>query len=64
MIKRLFAYFAKRSHDVRVQLLCATIYGLLSIFGFGGTVAIIIKARKLTKVRKPSSMTKKVEAKP
>lgn len=49
MIKRLFAYFAKRSHDVRIQLLCATIYGLLSVFGVFGTIAIILKARKVSK---------------
>lgn len=46
MIKKLIAYFAKRSHDVRVQAGLATIYGLISLFGIGGTFAIILKLRK------------------
>lgn len=52
MIKRTLAYFAKRTHDVRMQLLIATLYGLISLYGIGGTVAIMLKARKLSKMRK------------
>jgi hypothetical protein len=46
-MRTILAYFAKKSHNVRVQLLFATFHGLLSIFGFGGTIAIIMKVRKL-----------------
>jgi hypothetical protein len=52
-MKTILRYFAKKSHDVRIQLLLATIYGLLDLFGFGGTVAILIKARKLAAAKKP-----------
>lgn len=46
-MRALLMYFGKKSHNIQVQLLCATLYGLLSIFGTGGTIAIILKARKL-----------------
>jgi len=47
MISKLIAYFAKRSHDVRVQVALAALHGCLSIFGVGGTIAIIIKLRRM-----------------
>jgi hypothetical protein len=47
MLKGLIRYFAKKTHNVRIQLLCATLFGLLELYGFGGTIAIIMKARKL-----------------
>jgi hypothetical protein len=52
MIKRVLMYFGRKTHDVRVQLLCATLYGLVSLFGVGGAIAVILKARKLAKPRK------------
>ncbi len=45
-MKTILAYFAKRSHNVRVQVFLALFHGLLSIFGVGGTVAIVMKLRK------------------
>lgn len=48
MILRLLRYFAKKSHDVRTQLLLASLYGLVSLYGVGGSVTIILKARKMT----------------
>jgi hypothetical protein len=55
MLKKILAYFGRKSHNVQVQLLCATLYGLISLFGIGGTIAIIMKARKVanTRVHKP-----------
>lgn len=47
-MKKIIRYFANKSHDVRIQLLLATIYGLLDIYGFRGMVSIILKARKMT----------------
>jgi hypothetical protein len=52
LIKRLLMYFGRKTHDVRIQLLCATLYGLVSMYGIGGGIAIILKARKLAKPRK------------
>lgn len=52
MIKAIIMYLGKRTKTVQVQLLCATLYGLVSLYGVGGAVAIVFKARKLTKTRK------------
>jgi len=65
MVKKLAAkllrYCAMKSHDVQVQLLCATIHGLVDIFGIGGAFAILLKARKIAHGKKPSN---RVTAKP
>lgn len=55
MITKLLRYLARRSHDVRIQLLLATLYGLVSIFGLGGAVAILLKARKLSTTKRKVS---------
>ena len=47
MIRSILKYFAKRSHDVRVQCFCALFYGLISIFGISKTVLILVKLRKI-----------------
>jgi len=61
MIKSILKYFATKSHDVRIQLLCATLFGLVSIFGIGGALSIIMKARKLSKPRnRVTAQTNKV----
>jgi hypothetical protein len=60
MLKSVIRYFGKKTHNVRIQLLCATLYGLLELYGLGGTFAIIMKARKLT-TKKPCN---RVTAKP
>lgn len=57
MIPKLLRYLAKRSHDVRIQLLLATLYGLTSIYGLGGALSIIMKARKLTNVKRRNRVT-------
>ena len=46
-MKLLIRYLARKSHNVRLQLLYATLFGLLELYGLGGTIAIILKARKL-----------------
>jgi hypothetical protein len=46
MITSFIRYIAKKSDNVQVQVLCATLYGLVSIFGIGPTVLIIMKMRK------------------
>jgi hypothetical protein len=56
VIKKTLAYFAKRTHDIKLQLLLATLYGLVSLFGTGGAIMIIIKARKL---HKPTKVVKR-----
>jgi hypothetical protein len=48
MIYKLLKYAAKHSHNVKLQVLLACFYGLLSIFGVSGTILILMKARKLT----------------
>jgi hypothetical protein len=53
MIKRFLMWSGRRSHNVQVQAGCALFYGLLSIYGFGGTCAIIMKLRKIKQQRKP-----------
>lgn len=52
LIKSTLAYFAKRTHDLQTQLLLASMYGLVSLFGVSGTVAILMKARKLNQPTK------------
>lgn len=54
MLKAFIRYLAKKSHNVRLQLLYATLFGLLELYGFGGTVSIIMKARKLA-TKKPGN---------
>jgi hypothetical protein len=49
LAKRLIEYLARKTHNVQYQVLCATIYGLLHLFGIGGTIAIIAKMRKMHK---------------
>jgi hypothetical protein len=41
---------AHKSHDVRIQLLVSTLYGSITLYGIGGTVALVMKARKLSTV--------------
>jgi hypothetical protein len=52
MIKKFLLWSGKRSHDVQVQAGCALLYGLLSMFGFSGTIAIIMKLRNMKQKRK------------
>jgi hypothetical protein len=44
-ITAILAFFAKRSHNVKTQVLIASVYGLVSIFGVGGTIQIMLKMR-------------------
>jgi hypothetical protein len=46
-MRAIIRFFAVRTHNVKAQLLLSTFYGLLSIYGFGGTVAIMLKVRKM-----------------
>lgn len=46
-MRKILAYFARRSHNVQVQVLLAGLHGLLSVFGVKGTIAIILKMRKM-----------------
>jgi hypothetical protein len=55
---------ARKSHNVQVQAGCALLYGLLSIFGFGGTVAIIMQLRKLKQPRKTNANVRKTPYSP
>jgi hypothetical protein len=57
--KYLTEKFAKKSHDVRIQLLCATLYGLFHIFGVGGALAIIMKARKMQQPRRVTKIVRR-----
>lgn len=57
MIKRILAYFAKRTHDVRLQLLLACLYGLVHLYGVTGGFAIILKARKLQQRKRKTTTT-------
>ena len=52
MICKFLSWSAKRSHNVQIQAGCALLHGLISIFGIGGTMAIVMQLRKL-KQRKP-----------
>lgn len=47
MIKYILRYFAKRTHDIRYQLLIGTLYGCVELFGVRGTILIMMKARKM-----------------
>ena len=46
MITAILKFFAKRTHNVQAQVLLATFYGLVSLFGVRGTIPIIMKMRK------------------
>lgn len=46
MFKGIIAFVARRIHNVHIQLLLASIYGLLAIFGVHGTISILMKVRK------------------
>lgn len=56
-MKTIIKYFAKRTHNIRLQLLCGTLYGLLDLYGFVGTFAILNKARKMQTVKRPNKQT-------
>lgn len=58
-IGELIRYASKKSHDVQIQLLCATCYGLVDLYGLRGSIAIIIKARKLANVKAGNRVTAK-----
>ena len=60
MIKKLLKWSARKSHNVQAQAAFALIYGLYDIFGFGPTVAIIMKLRKLKQPRKQNGGLRKV----
>jgi hypothetical protein len=57
MIRKFLMWSGKRSHNVQVQAGCALLYGLLSMYGFGGTCAIILKLRKLKQPRRTREKT-------
>ena len=46
MIRSLLAKLAKRSTSIQIQVALATIYGLISIFGYGRTAIIVYKVAK------------------
>ena len=46
MIERFLRYVAYKSHNVNVQLLLASLYGLVKLYGWQGAFAIVMKARK------------------
>jgi len=51
MITNILRYFAKRTHNVQMQLLLATLFGCIELYGIYGTFAIISKNAKATKKR-------------
>lgn len=59
MIKSILYFFAKRTHEVRTQLLLATLYGLVAIYGVGGGLSIILKAKKIAKPKPRNRVTVK-----
>jgi hypothetical protein len=58
-MKTILRYFANKTHDVRLQLLCASLFGLLELYGYSGAFAIILKARKLNKAKPRNRVTAK-----
>jgi hypothetical protein len=44
-VKKFLMWAGRRSHNVQVQAACALGYGLLSLYGFNGTVAISLKLK-------------------
>lgn len=47
----ILAKIAHSSHDVKVQLLVSTLFGSVTLYGIGGTIALVMKARKLSNVK-------------
>lgn len=45
-MRTILAFVARHIHNVQVQVALATLHGLISIFGIGGTIAILMKVRK------------------
>jgi hypothetical protein len=45
IITGILAFFAKKSHNLKTQVLLASVYGLVAIFGVGGTIQIMLKMR-------------------
>lgn len=46
MIRKLLIYFARRSHNVMMQYRLAVLVGLLTCFGWKGSLAIYIQIGK------------------
>lgn len=44
-MKKFLMWAGRRSHNVQVQAACALAYGLLSLFGINGTLAIALKLK-------------------
>ena len=50
-MKTLLRYFAHKTHNIQTQLICASLYGLLDLYGYYGAFAILLKARKTQQQR-------------
>lgn len=53
MIKSFLKWAGRHTRNVQAQAACALLYGLLELFGVTGTIAIVMKLRKLKQPRKP-----------
>lgn len=42
----IFQFFANRLHNVKHQLIFSAVFGLIYLYGVGGTLAILMKVRK------------------
>jgi hypothetical protein len=60
IITNILAFFAKKSKNVKTQCLLATVYGLVTIFGIGGTVQIMLKMK--SQVEKEQARARKANS--
>lgn len=59
MITSILRFFAKRTNNVQVQVLLATLYGLVALYGVRGTVPIILKMRRAALATQAKNKVKK-----
>lgn len=62
MIRRVLIYFARRSHNVMTQYRLAVLVGLLTCFGWKGSVAIYVQIGK--KIATEQQKQKRKQSKP
>lgn len=47
LLKWICSFTAKKNTNVQVQIVFCAIHGALDIYGIGGTIALLMKTRKL-----------------
>lgn len=62
LVERIVIFFAKKSHDVKIQVVLAALYGIIHIYGIGAVIPILIKLRKSQHAQTRVRPTRKVDS--